>query len=133
MLSIREGQSSVLGAAATSSKADEQAKKSKPSKNRHKLPRGNVLLELRATKIQILKPLFQNMPSKYIVCARKKLTLRILRALNSSSNRSRFCQDVSSIARSNSSHGPSGNVFISVSFQDCLQASVKNLSAVRKC
>ena len=39
------GRSSVLGAAATSSKADEQAKKSKPSKNRH-------------------KPLFQNMASK---------------------------------------------------------------------
>ena len=50
MLSIRGGQSSVLGAAATSSKADEQAKKSKPSKNRHKLPRGNVLFEFACDK-----------------------------------------------------------------------------------
>ena len=44
------GQSSVLGAAATSSKADEQAKKSKPSKNRHKLPGGNVLFEFACDK-----------------------------------------------------------------------------------
>ena len=44
------GQSSVRGAAATSSKADEQAKKSKPSKNRHKLPGSNVLFEFACDK-----------------------------------------------------------------------------------
>ena len=61
------------------------------------------------------------MASKYIVCARKTLTSRILRALNSSSNRSKLCQDVPSIARSNACHGPSGKVLISVSIQDCLR------------
>ena len=88
---------------------------------------------LLATKTQILEPLVQDMASKYIACPRKTLTLRILRALSGSSDRSKLCQDVPSIARSNASHGPSGNVSISASIQDCLQASVKNVNAVRNC
>jgi len=78
---------------------------------------------LPATNIQILELLVQNMASKSIVCAKRTSTWRTLRALISSSNRSRLCQDVPSIAQSSASHGPSGNVLINVSIQDCLRAA----------
>ena len=44
------GQSSVLGAAATSSETDAQAKKPKPNKNKHKLPGSNLLFEFACDK-----------------------------------------------------------------------------------
>ena len=96
----------MLDTAATSSETDAQAKKPKPNMNKHKLPGSNVLFEFACDKIQVLEPLVQNMALKYIVCARETLTLRILRALNSSSIRSKLCQDVPSIAQSSASHGP---------------------------
>ena len=121
----------MLDAAATSSETDAQAKKPKPNKNRHKLPGSNVLFEFACDKNSELGTVGSEHGVKVYRLCKEDFDLEDPESIEQLIQQVKALPGCSILARLNASHGPSGNVLISVSIQDCLQASVKNVNAVR--
>ena len=129
------GQSSVLGAAATSSEADAQANKPKPNNNRHKLPGSNVLVDFACDKNSELGTVGSEHGVKVYRLCKEDIDLEDPESIEQLIQQVKGlpgcaihclieCKPWSQWQRLNQRNA---------SIQDCLQASVKNVNAARNC